>query len=86
MKNILLVTGLLFVMHASADIEYSSAEPSKATAQEINKSRSCFQELMVQGCGDPGEDPQHFRSCLKNVHPSLTADCRAMMTELYGVK
>lgn len=84
MKNLILILSLCFAMQAFASIEYTSAEPKKATSEEISRSRSCFQELAVQGCGDPGEDPQHFRSCLKDVRSTLTSGCRNMMDELYG--
>ncbi len=84
MKNLLLTFGLLFVLNAQADIEHSANEEGKATPEEIGQSRSCFLELEVQGCGDPGDDQQQFRSCLKNVHSSLSENCKKMMKELYG--
>lgn len=84
MRTTLLALGLIFTINAHANIEYSPAEVSKATPQEIAQNRACFEELKVQGCGDPGEDVQHFKSCLKNVHSTLSANCQKMMTELYG--
>lgn len=84
MRTTLLALSLLFTITAQANIEYSAAETSKATPQEIAQNRACFEELKVQGCGDPGEDIQHFKSCLKNVHPTLSVYCQKMMTELYG--
>lgn len=86
MKQTFIAFGLILAVNAFADIEFSPGEQVRATPQEIAKSRSCFEELNVQGCGDPGEDIHHFRSCLKNVHSTLTADCKKMMTDLYGVK
>lgn len=84
MRTTLLALSLIFAFNAQANIDYSPNEVSKATPQEIAQSRACFEELKVQGCGDPGEDIQQFKSCLKNVHPTLTANCQKMMTELYG--
>ena len=86
MKKIILATGMLLSLTAFADIEYSSMEPAKATSQEISKSRACFNELEEQGCGDPGDDLQQFRSCMNNVYSTLTADCKKLMSELYGAK
>lgn len=86
MKNTLAIIALLFVMNAKADIEYSTDQNAKATPQEVSKNRACFQELAAQGCGDPGDDHQQFRSCLNNVHSTLTADCQKMMSNLYGKK
>ncbi len=86
MKNLLLIIGMIFLIDAQASIEYVPNEQSKATTGEVDRSRSCFQELAVQGCGDPGEDQQHFRSCLKNVRSSLSGNCKKMMSDLYGSK
>jgi hypothetical protein len=86
MRNVIIATGMIFVMNVKADIEYSADNQSKATFQEIDKNRSCFQELKLQGCGDPGDDLQQFRSCLNNVYSSLNTDCKKMMSELYGKK
>ena len=86
MKNTLAIIGLLLVMNANADIEYSEDQNAKATPQEVSKNRACFQELSAQGCGDPGDDHQQFRSCLNNVHSTLTTDCQKMMSNLYGKK
>ena len=86
MKNIILVSSFFLTFSALADIEYVAGDRSIATDAEISKSRACFQELSVQGCGDPGEDPQQFRSCMSNVYPTLNPDCQKLMTELYGKK
>lgn len=86
MKNTLAIIGLLFVMNAKADIEYSADQDAKASPQEVSKNRACFQELSAQGCGDPGDDHQQFRSCLNNVHSTLTTECQKMMSNLYGTK
>ena len=86
MKNILRVIALLFVIDAYADIEYSATEESRVSTQEISSSRACWEEVSTQGCGDPAEDPKHFRACLKNIHPKLSLNCKKMMANLYGVK
>ena len=83
MKNIILMTGLLLSFQAFADIEYVEDNQAKPTQVEISKNRACFQELERQGCGDPGDDPQQFRSCMSNVYSTLTTDCKALMTKLY---
>lgn len=82
MKNIVLLLGLMFAYNSFADIEYEGAA-SKPSASEINKNRACFEELKIQGCGDPGEDPEQFRACMNNVYSSLSRDCKALMTKLY---
>lgn len=84
MKKLFCAMSLLLVMNAYADIEFTSAEESKASTEEVLQNRYCFKEVELQGCGDPGEDPRHFRSCLKNIKPKLTDSCQKMMTELYG--
>ncbi|MCM2349374.1 MAG: hypothetical protein NDI69_05080 [Bacteriovoracaceae bacterium] len=84
MKNIVLMIGLLFSLTALADIEYVEDNQAKPTQAEITKNRACFQELITQGCGDPGEDPQQFRSCMSNVYSTLTKDCQTLMSKLYG--
>lgn len=79
-----LIALMIVSVNAYANIDYSPSGSGKASAEEISRSRACFEELKVQGCGDPGdEDIEHFRSCLKNVIPSLTDNCKKMMTELY---
>ena len=86
MKKILFAICLLFVMNVSADIEYSADQDSKPTTQEVSRNRACFEEVAKEGCGDPGEDIKHFKSCLSTVSTTLSSDCRKMMTELYGTK
>lgn len=83
MKNIFLAMSFLITMSSFASIEH---EPNsvKPTQAEIAKNRSCFEELSKQGCGDPGEDPQQFRSCMTNVYSTLSKDCKGLMSKLYG--
>jgi hypothetical protein len=84
MKNYFLAFTFLFVINANASIEFSPEQAAQPTEAELTKSRSCWEELNTLGCGDPGDDPQHFRSCLKDVTGSLTPSCKSMMKELYG--
>lgn len=86
MKNLILSMGLLLSVNAIADIEYIPTDRSQASQAEISKNRACFEEISTQGCGGPGEDHQHFRSCLNNVFPKLSRDCQKMMSNLYGSK
>ncbi len=86
MKNFFLLIGMIYLIDAQASIEYMPNELSKATVAEVERNRSCFRELAVQGCGDPAEDPQHFRSCLNHVHSTLGENCKKMMSDLYGSK
>lgn len=86
MKKILVVMMISFSVNSFANIEYSPREPAKATETEIKRNRACFEELKVQGCGNPGDDIQHFRSCLNNSFELLSSDCKKMMTELYGTR
>lgn len=84
MKNILVLLSFFFVLNSMADIEYSPDQSSQPTQTEILRNRSCWEELTIHGCGDPGENPKHFLSCLKEVKSSLTDNCKEMMIELYG--
>lgn len=86
MKNFTLMIGLLFVMNAQADIEYSADQDSRPSTEEISSNRACFEEVARLGCGDPGEDSSHFQTCLKESSPKLTAKCKTMMKELYGIQ
>lgn len=86
MKASILMMSFLFCFNAQSNIEYSASENGKATAAEIERSRSCFYEVKTQGCGDPGDDINHFRSCLSNIYPTLTENCKKMMSNLYGTK
>ena len=82
MKNIVLLMGLLIAYDSFANIEYEGSV-AKPSATEISKNRACFGELKVQGCGDPGEDPEQFRTCMNDVYQTLSADCKKLMTKLY---
>jgi hypothetical protein len=82
MKKIFITVMMMMTVSAYASIEHDGKpEP---TANEISKSRSCFEEVSQNGCGDPGDDIKQFRSCLNNIFPSLTGDCQKMMTHLYS--
>lgn len=83
MTKIFILTSMLFMLSAGASIEYDG-DIAQPTPQEISKNRACFEELIQNGCGDPGEDVNQFRSCLKNVFPSLTEDCKQLMNYLYS--
>lgn len=82
MKRILLVSFMVMMSFAHASIEFDGND-GKPTAAELEKSRSCFDELSKNGCGDPGEDIRGFRSCLHDVFTKLAPDCQKMMTDLY---
>lgn len=85
MKTILIALGLLMVMNANADIEYSAEDvKGKATPAEVTRNHSCFQELEAEGCGNPGDDVKQFRSCMNNSYSRLSDDCKKMMSNLYG--
>lgn len=70
---------LLFMMNVFAADK--AAQPSEA---EIAKNQSCFKELEVQGCRSQDEDPEQFRACMANVHPSMDDHCKKMLLDLYG--
>ena len=82
MRNTIFLLGLFLAHQSLADIEYEgpSSRPGQA---EIQRNRACFEELKVLGCGDPGEDPEQFRSCMSNVYSSLSKDCKVLMSKLY---
>lgn len=86
MKLLITVLSLLLSLSVYADIEYSPGDDSVPTTEEISKNRACFEEVASHGCGDPGEDPNHFKSCLKNIHSGLTSHCKTMMSDLYDTK
>jgi hypothetical protein len=71
-------------MNSYADIEHVPAERRVASATKVESSRSCFKELEAQGCGDPGVDMTHFRSCLNDSFSGLSDSCQSMMNRLYG--
>lgn len=77
---------LVVMMNANATVESTGTKSIQPSETEIQKNRACFQYLEVLGCGDAGEDPDHFRSCLGNVHPTLDDHCQRLMLELYGTK
>lgn len=76
---------MIFMSTAHADIEYDGND-GKPTAVELEKNRSCFDELSKNGCGDPGTDLKEFRTCMHDVYSKLGADCQKMMTRLYKRK
>lgn len=86
MKNLLLCFGLMLSVNAMADIEFTSEDAAQVSDAQVSKNHACFEELSSQGCGGPGEDHQHFRSCMNNVFPKLSKDCQKMMSNLYGKK
>lgn len=67
-----------------ATTEHSPEDMIQPSAQEVSQNRACFEEVSQNGCGDPGEDIQQFRSCLHNVFNSLTPRCQKMMSNLYS--
>jgi len=83
MKLLITLMCLLLIINANASIEHVEGEEETPSPQEISKSRACFDELTKAGCGDPGENLKDFRACLHETFPSLTEDCRKMMSNLY---
>jgi hypothetical protein len=79
----LFISSLSLYAHVSDLSEAVSAPPSEA---EITSNRSCFLNLEKLGCGDPGDDVAHFKSCMNNVYQDLSKNCQILMTELYKVK
>lgn len=84
MKNFILLASLLLTLNVFADIEHTDNAPARPSEEEIARNRACFQDLATQGCGDPGEDPQQFRSCMSNVYSTLDKHCQDLMSTLYG--
>lgn len=83
MKTLIISVLFLSLARANASIEYVAGREDSPTPQEIAASRSCFDELTKAGCEDPGEDLKGFRSCLHETFPSLSDDCKKMMSHLY---
>lgn len=87
MKTLLVTFLMAFSLQSFATIDTIAEAKGKApTESEIQSNRACFTALEREGCGDPGDDVEHFRSCLKTVYPDLKADCKILMTDLYGIK
>jgi hypothetical protein len=86
MKMFLVLSFTFYAAVSGAHIEFSGDDPPKATMKEVISSRSCFEELKIQGCGDPGEDISHFRNCLKETREVLSEKCQKMMEDLYHEK
>lgn len=84
MKKIFSMIVLTLSVSAFAHIDPLPGDAVKVTTEEINSSRSCFEEVMSFGCKHPREDQAEFRSCMSNVHASLSSSCQKMMSELYG--
>lgn len=83
MKTIILVIGMVIALDSFGTIEHSENAGAKPSETEVQSNRSCFKELERQGCGDPGDDIQHFRSCMNNVFSSLPKSCQKLMIDLY---
>lgn len=86
MKSLFILLLMFSLTGAKASIEHSAQDNDQPTSEEIMKNRSCFEEVSQNGCGDPGEDIRQFRSCLHNVFPTLSQECRRMMSRLYHRK
>ena len=74
---------MLSIVHANASIEYVEGEEDSPSPQEVSRNRACFEDLEKAGCGDPGENLKEFRVCLHDAFPSLSDDCKKMMSNLY---
>lgn len=85
MKSIFIAVFMFCIVHAHANIEFDG-KMEIPTEAEVAKNRGCFEELSKSGCGDPGDDHKQFRECLHDAYPTLSEDCREMMTRLYKKK
>lgn len=74
----------LFTFGAFANIEHEPLMATVPSDAQVQKSRSCFQELQNLGCGHPRDDRDQFISCMRNTYNSLSTDCQSMMKRLYG--
>ncbi len=74
---------LLFIANVSASIEHVDGDDATPTEQELSRNHACFDELSKAGCGDPGENLKEFRTCLHEAFPTLSHDCKKMMSNLY---
>lgn len=85
MKNIFLLSIMIFSLNAFAEID--PREPAaKPSASQIASNHACFSDLELLGCGDPGEDIEHFRSCMNNVYSTLAPSCQTLMKDLYRTR
>jgi hypothetical protein len=83
MKKLFSALLIVSALSVHGHIEFEG-EPAPPTREEIGRNRACFEDLSRQGCGDPGDDVQQFRSCLHTVFPSLSAHCQKLMSNLYA--
>lgn len=83
MKTLFTVMFMLSIVHTNASIEHVEGDEATPTVHEIGKNRACFEELSKAGCEDLGENLKEFRECLHEAFPSLSDDCKKMMSNLY---
>lgn len=83
MKTVILIIGMVIALDSFGTIEHTENKGAKPSASEVQSNRYCFQELLRLGCGDPGDDIQHFRACMNNVFSDLPKNCQKLMLDLY---
>lgn len=82
MKNIFSMLLMVLMVNANATTEDKNyVHPSNA---EITKNRACFKQLEERGCGNPKDDPEHFRSCMSSLYSALDDHCQRTLINLYG--
>lgn len=87
MRKILSVVVLILSLNCFADIDnINDLKAPQPTAAELSANRACFSDLDRMGCGDPGDDIEHFRSCMNNIYPDLKPECKTLMNDLYKSK
>ncbi len=83
MKTLIPFLFVISIVNANASIEHVEGDEAIPSPQEMARNRGCFEELSKAGCEDPGENLKQFRRCLHEVFPSLSDDCKKMMSNLY---
>jgi hypothetical protein len=86
MKTVIILVCLMLSQLALADIDEATMKSTEPKAGEVKSARSCFQELETFGCRHPREDIDQFKTCMENVHSSLSDHCQLMMNGLYRKK
>lgn len=84
MKHTLILMSLFLSFSAFADLEHRDGQEAIPTEKNLTLSRSCFQEILEQGCRHPSEDRELFNNCLTDKITTLSSRCQTFFERLYG--
>lgn len=84
MKHSFVMLALIFSFSATADLEHREGQGASPTEKNLKASRSCFKEILDQGCRHPSEDREIFNNCLADKITTLSSRCQTFFERLYG--